>query len=171
MFVYHQVPDQGLEGTVVYPLNALKASSPEAYARHMRKYDGRTEDLPTSIVPRLGCTWADVIFLSPVHPAVHRAAFEKEGLQLFGVRKAYEIPISMLDPARTVIWRGIRYQTDPKEYLRFGERMLSKMQGVPRLAFDFARSRIAQRLRPHAFAGIPHILHQGEIDITGLAIV
>ena len=65
--LYHQPVSQP-RGSALLPLQQLRDRYPDLYERHLRKYNRRPDVLRTPVEP-LHCTWADLIFLSPVHPA------------------------------------------------------------------------------------------------------
>jgi hypothetical protein len=56
--------------TQLVALSALARTNPAAFSTALRKYDDAPERrrLPRPWVPLLNCRWADVVFLSPVHP-------------------------------------------------------------------------------------------------------
>ena len=52
-------------GDAILPLNQLRVQYPELYEIHAAKYAHRPDRMKTPVYP-LDCTWADVVFLSPV---------------------------------------------------------------------------------------------------------
>ncbi|MGW6198631.1 hypothetical protein ACWF0M_20960 [Kribbella sp. NPDC055110] len=57
-----------IRGDDILPLNELRAHYPDLYEREFAKYAVHPEIVDYPVYP-LGCRWADVVFLSPVHPA------------------------------------------------------------------------------------------------------
>ncbi|HEY3866882.1 MAG TPA: hypothetical protein VGM10_00955 [Actinocrinis sp.] len=73
--LYH-LPATAARGDAILPLRQLRDRHPDLYARHSRKYAERPEVLQQRIEP-LDCAWADVVFLSPMHPAPLFAALSR----------------------------------------------------------------------------------------------
>jgi hypothetical protein len=160
--LYH-LPASQLRGDALLPLRQLQTDYPDLYERHVRKYADRPHHLHSRVEP-LDCTWADVVFLAPVHP-----------LPLFRAMGSSRIPepwtldAALLDPARTVI-RLMRHGQaghypdphDEHDYLPFTTAGLRAVSRVTQAALDRL-----ERLQPGdpvlPWVDVPHILHRGSI--------
>lgn len=157
-------------GDLMLPLSELREAHPELYRRHAEKYDGRPNGL-IEPVPPLGCTWADVVFLSPVDPAPLFEALARSGRPVGGNGPA-TLDASRLDPDRCVI-RLMRHGTDghypdpPDEhdYLPFTTAGLRAVGRVTQIALDRL-----ERLGPDdpwlPWVDVPHVLHRGPIPLA-----
>lgn len=74
--LYHLHPNR--QGEMLLPLNLLRSRYPELYEQHVAEYANRREALAARVEP-LDCTWGDVVFLAPVHPAPLFAALARSG--------------------------------------------------------------------------------------------
>lgn len=159
-------------GDQLLPLNRLRDAHPDLYEQHARKYAARPEGL-VEPVPPLGCTWGDVIFLAPVHPAPLFEALARSGRQVTAPEPA-TVDAALLDPERCVI-RLMRHGADghypdpPDEhdYLPFTTAGLRAVNRVTQAALDRL-----ERLGPDdpwlPWVDVPHILHRGPIPLAGL---
>jgi len=91
-----------IRGDDILPLNDLRVHYPDLYERHFAKYADRPQRVSAPVYP-LGCTWADVVFLSPVHPAPIFEALHESGRIGPAVIKYWTLDAELLDPARTCI--------------------------------------------------------------------
>lgn len=88
-------------GDQLLPLAMLRERYPDLHARHVAKYAGREHRLRERVIP-LECTWADVVFLSPLNPTVLFDAVRSAGLRMRDV-PLWTLDASQLDPARCCI--------------------------------------------------------------------
>ncbi len=65
--MYHRKPDD-MQGSVLYPLNSLEILSPQVFAKHRQKYEGREHVLDTVIPEPLNCKWNDALHFTAVPP-------------------------------------------------------------------------------------------------------
>ncbi len=162
--LYHQ-PVLQPRGSALLPLRQLRGRYPDVYERQLRKYNRRPEVLETPVEP-LHCTWADLIFLSPVHPA---PLFHAMGTLL--TDEPWTLDAARLDPDRTVI-RLMRHgrdghypdPADEDDYLPLTTATLRAVSRVTQAAIDRLR-----QLQPGdpalPWVDVPHILHRGPIPI------
>jgi len=154
------------------PLSRLRERYPDLYERARGKYGGR-EHVPGLDVPPLGCTWADVLHLTAVHPAQFRQALEELGSQC--PRRFYEVDPALLDPVRTVIYRYAH--VDPatrfadENWLPFAIEHLDSLRDLPDEAKASYRRELEAGRRPLLFHRVPHILYRGPLELAQLAVL
>ncbi|GAB4320359.1 MAG: hypothetical protein Kow00117_09860 [Phototrophicales bacterium] len=170
MKVYHIVPPN-LQGTQIYPLNALKNTLPEIYAQQVQKYRGRAELLQRKI-PYLNCTWNDMLHFSPVNPRKLRAAFIQAGFK-WNPMYWYEIDPEQvgLNEQNTVIYLSpIREKDDftvnDEDFIPFTLEALVMLDSIPKATTDYFNHAKAHNENPFLFNFIPHVLYYGTLDIT-----
>ncbi|WP_162802294.1 hypothetical protein [Ornithinimicrobium murale] len=166
--LYHR-PASSVRGDSILPLTALRRAHPDLYDLHAAKYAAQPGVLGQVIEP-LGCTWGDVVFLSPVHPAPLFAALARAG-RIVPESEPWVIPARRLNPARTVI-RLMRAGTtghhpdphDSYDYLPF---TTASLRAVNRVTVDAVQR--LESLRPGdpwlPWVDVPHVLHRGEIPL------
>ncbi|WP_256838150.1 hypothetical protein [Ornithinimicrobium faecis] len=136
----------------------------------MSKYAHASEVLTRDITP-LECTWADVVFLSPVHPAQLFAALRRSGRSVPDAQP-WVLPADRLDPSRTVI-RLMRAGADghhadapdADDYLPF---TTASLRAVNRVTVD-AIQRLESLLPDDPWlpwVDVPHVLYRGSIPLT-----
>ncbi len=169
--LYHIKPTH-LVGDIIYPLQELKALYPDIYTKQMQKYQGR-EWVPENRIPMLNCTWADVVFLTAVHPATITAALKACGDREERHFDAFAFEPSNLDQSRLAV-----YEFAPPEervsgwYRAFEVSALAEYNVISeRITKAYYTKAISAGQRPFLFAGIPHILHRGQLSIAGLPVV
>jgi hypothetical protein len=167
--LYHK-PDVPVRGDALFPLLELRHRYPDLYERHARKYDGRPGILDRRVEP-LDCTWGDVLFLSPVHPAELFAAIARAGRPV-RTSKPWTLDAGRLDPDRAVI-RLMRHGRDGHEaeppdehdYLPFTTAGLRAVSRVTQAAIDRL-----ERLRPGdpwlPWVDVPHVLYRGALPVS-----
>lgn len=138
---------------------------------HQKKYAGRPEMLKKKI-QLLDCLWNDVVQLLPLHP---KKVFEQQ--KQFGLipdvppYKFYQIDPAQLDPKKTVIY----FKTaagEENSYTRWlSEVNLGTIQGLPPATIEYYRSLIGSGELPFNYQFIPHVMHQGKIDVSGAEII
>ncbi|WP_152363949.1 hypothetical protein [Microlunatus speluncae] len=157
-------------GDHLLPLNDLRDANPELYTRHAEKYVARPHGLTEPVAP-LNCTWGDVVFLAPVHPAPLFEALARSGRAVAPAPPA-TIDASRLDPSRCVI-RLMRHgrdghhadPPDEHDYLPFNTAGLRAVSRVTQIALDRL-----ERLGPDdpwlPWVDVPHVLHRGPIPLA-----
>jgi hypothetical protein len=169
--LYH-LPATQARGDAILPLRELRTRHPDLCARHARKYADRPAALEQRIEP-LDCAWADVVFLSPVHPAPLFEALRQAGR---AVRQPAAPPWALdaarLDPDRTVI-RLMRHgpgghhaaPPDEHDYLPFSTAGLRAVDRVTLAALERLRAlRDGDPWLP--WVDVPHVLHRGPVPIA-----
>lgn len=164
-FIYHGCPESMI-GTVLYPLNELQALYPDIYQREMAKYaDHPTrEALPSTVLGLLDCLWNDVLHCAPIHP--HRL-YEKWVAHRIGSipeRYFYRIPIERVAHLPVGFMRGRAV-----EWLQMAS--YEEIATVPAETEAWYRKLASEGRFGAHFAGVPHVLVKGSIDIEGLEIV
>ena len=160
--LFHQPVSQP-RGDAVLPMRQLRDRYPDLYERHLRKYSRRPGLLQTRVEP-LDCLWADLIFLSPVHPA---PLFRALGTSV--TARPWTLDAAQLDADRTVIrlmrhGKDGRYPdpADENDYLPLTTATLRAVNRVTQAALD----RLSQ-LQPGEpvlpWVDVPHILYRGSI--------
>jgi hypothetical protein len=170
MFVYHRRSSR-FTGNVLHPLNVLRQLEPEIAAREIKKYEGR-EQLLEARVPPLDCLWNDVIHCSPVHPKLILGAMREIGFEIPTV-KYFEIPVEHLGVSQTIIFcsRIGQRQHSLDQYLEFNEINLDACQELPDATRIYYQSCRDEARLPLTFAGVPHVLFRGSIDVTGIGVI
>jgi len=168
-YLYHNVSAHML-GDTLYPLNQLKETHPDIYAKHAEKYRGR-EQLLERRIPKLECLWNDVIFFTPIHPQEIKEALVAAQHPWRQPSRWLKIDAEKLDPERTVIWTypakdeaGLQF--DEVDILDFSARLLSSYTHMPETTKRYYAKMAEQKLFPLRFVYTPHILHRGPIPLA-----
>jgi hypothetical protein len=156
-----------IRGDNILPLNQLRVHYPDLYEREFAKYAVRPEIVDYPVYP-LGCRWADVVFLSPVHPAPIFAAMHESG-RIGPVTVDYwTLDADLLDPANTCI---LLKRHDPDHRPQPAEDFIPYTPEAA-AALSTPSERALHRLRNlnpteplYPWADIPHILHRGPIPV------
>lgn len=167
--LFHLLPRR-THGDHLLPLNELRNAFPELHARHAEKYVGREADLDQPVGP-LGCTWGDVVFLAPLHPAPLFTALGRSGRTIRPVEPA-TIDASQLDSSRCVI-RLMRHgatghfpdPVDDDDYLPFTTASLRAVTRVTVAAIERLDS-LPLDAPWLPWVDVPHVLHRGPIDLA-----
>lgn len=167
--LYHR-PASPVRGEAILPLNALRSSYPDLYGLHAAKH-ASTVGAIDQVVHPLGCTWGEVVFLSPVHPAPLFDALRRSG-RAIPEREPWVLPACRLDPERTVI-RLMRagatgHHPDPADvddYLPF---TTASLRAVNRVTINAVqRLEALQAGDPWLpWVDVPHVLYRGPIPLT-----
>jgi hypothetical protein len=157
-----------IRGDDILPLNQLRVRYPDVYRRELAKYTARPQTLDNPVYP-LDCTWADVVFLSPVHPAPIFEAMHESGRIGPVVVDYWTLDADLLDPANTCI---LLKRHDPELRPQPREDFIPYTPGAA-AALSTPSERALQRLRNlnateplYPWADIPHILHRGPIPVS-----
>ena len=180
-YLYH-LCSTDFRGTILYPLNDLRAVHPDLYAREREKYSGR-ERVLDFIVPRLEVRWADTVNLSALDP--RRLVEERRKLGVtfsnFFSRRLLRIPVECIAelPATryvaTTHWLNSRPH-DPNastappltDFSDFDPRTYLETAEVPSLHRTYLQEQKANDALALGFVFIPHILVAGRIDVSGI---
>lgn len=167
--LYHR-PAMPVRGDALLPLNMLRQRHPDLYELHRAKYQSTPAVLTQRVEP-LGCTWSDVVFLSPVHPAPLFEALRRSG-RAVPDRQPWVLPADRLDPSSTVI-RLMRAGAnghspgpyDADDYLPL---TTATLRAVNRVTINAVQR--LESLRPGdpwlPWVDVPHVLHRGHIPLT-----
>ncbi|HZX07802.1 hypothetical protein [Kribbella sp.] len=157
-----------IRGDEILPLNQLRVQYPDLYERELGKYAARPQTLTNPVYP-LGCCWADVVFLSPVHPAPIFQALQESGRIGPVVIDYWTLDADLLDPANTCI---LLKRHDPEMKPQPPEDFVPYSPAAA-AALSIPTTRALHRLRTltpteplYPWADIPHILHHGSIPLT-----
>ncbi|NIK56109.1 hypothetical protein [Kribbella shirazensis] len=157
-----------IRGDAILPLNQLRVRYPDVYEREVAKYAARPETLRNPVYP-LDCCWADVVFLSPVHPAPIFEALHQSG-RIGPVNLHYwTVDAELLDPATTCILLKrhdpeLRPQP-PEDFVPYTPETAAALATPSERALHRLRNLDAtEPLYP--WADIPHILHRGPIPLA-----
>lgn len=172
-YLYHRVhPD--MQGHTLFPLNQLKDKYPEIYETRKEKYEGREYLLELEIEP-LHCLWNDVLFLSPVHPEKIKSALMEAGRKEAFEHQYYQIDIHTLDKENIAVYSYLNIvknlSLSPGDYVEFSPEAIAEYNYVPETTKQYFRDTYEQGGKPLLYAGIPHILYKGTIDISDVPIV
>jgi hypothetical protein len=183
-YVYHRVP-RNLRGSILYPLNGMREIFPDLY-RDLRKNYASREDIAALRIPPLGyCLWNDVLHLSPVHPERIKDALTAAGHELPEAwRRYFQIDARLLEPSTTVVYRLSTFlwsghfnvaeasEEIGRDCLPFSVETLDLFTEVPAAAREYYAS-VVQGSGIALFLGIPHVLHQGVINLKqdGISII
>lgn len=164
--LYHR-PGSPPRGDALLPMGRLRGAHPDLHAHHAAKHTAYPEALEQA-VPPLGCTWADVVFLSPVHPRPLFDALGRAGTPATWL-EPWTIDACHLDPSRTVI-RLMRHgreghHPDPPDEHDWLPFTTATLRAVNRITVD-AVDRL-EALEPGdpwlPWVDVPHVLHRGPI--------
>jgi hypothetical protein len=172
-YLYHWVPDD-MEGNTLYPLNVLKEKYPQLYDKKAGRYTGR-EEVMKWFIPNLNCFWNDVLHLSAIHPKVVKEALKEAGYKGEHMTKCYQIDPHLLNPENTIVYlynsEAIDGQFDPDNFVAFNPDEIEKYSTIPERTKQHYKKRLENKRMPLTFAGAPHILFKGLINIENLPIV
>lgn len=173
-YIYHRVVPN-MKGTILYPLNQLKNTYPEAYDEHVKKYEGREQLLKTTI-PTLQCLWNDVLHFTAVSPQELFNNLTKGGMTSKEMvwSKWFKIPIDLLEKEKTTVClyrRDISYMPDARNFSEFDSKKMSEYRRVPLETIEYYKEQFMQGKRPLMFHLVPHILYRGTIETKDLEIV
>ena len=169
--LYHLKPVDFV-GETIYPLSSLKKFAPDLYQSQLSKYQGR-DHVPNNQISVLGCTWADVVFLTAVHPHALTEVLKKVGFQPMLRFVAFEINPAILETKRISV-----YDFNHQDLKWEGEYTSFDCAKLPDYAYLREETTLAHYREmfkigkpPFLFAGVSHVLHRGELSINGLPIV
>ena len=166
-YIYHVVPPK-TTGTILYPLNQLREKDPISYEEQILKYKGR-EKLLERHIPILDCLWNDVLFLTAVHPKKMMAALRGAGYNREHILRSFQFDINQLDTGKIVVM--LHRHGEKPTYEKFDSTRWTEYDVVPQDTLDHFRR---QREKGEAFmffGHVPHILYQGSLDTTDIAVV
>lgn len=171
-YLYHMVPSDQV-GITLHPLNQLKDTQPELYAKKVQKYEGR-EHVRERQIPILNCRWNDVLHLSPIPPTDLQAALRAAGHS--GVaRFFYQIDPTQLESEKAVVYlyknTGTVRAPNHNEFVPFAVQDLQYYATIPDATKSYFAQETAAGRKPLLFHGIPHILYHGTIDVSNTTVI
>lgn len=169
LFVYHKLPEN-MQGTTLYPLNKLKETFPEIYEEEVKKYEGR-ERLLRMKVPTLDCLWNDVLHLSPIPPEKIFNTLREIGFD-YEIDAYLKINVEKLDKRNlTVFFDDVATDFDPAKFFDIDSVNFEELQEIPKHTIAYYKECFEESEHPLLFAGIPHVLHKGSLNLDDCEIV
>lgn len=178
-YLYHMVPfnketgEIDMRGKVLHPGNTLKVLHPDLYVSKHAKYDDR-QHVVEQFIPTLEAAWNDVLHFTPIHPDELKKALIEAGAEPREM-KFYQVDPALLDPKLTTIYL---YQEKSKEdkmgeesFAEYDPDKLHEYASLPEETKQYYKEMIEQGRKPLLFVGVPHILHKGSLDISGLEVI
>lgn len=158
-------------GNLLIPLNQMQSTMPDIRDKNLQKYNGREEILERRI-PLLNCLWNDVVQFLPLHPQKVFELQQELGL-IPGVPayKFYEISLSNLDPAKTVVFFKTAPGAENVEVKWLNEVDFDALQEIPEATLSYYSSLIGTGEQPFNYQFIPHIMYKGAVDISDSNVV
>jgi hypothetical protein len=172
-YLYHRIPEK-LEGTVLYPLNALKEIYPDIYKKEAQKYIGR-EQITQQRIPALDCLWNDVLHFTAVHPQEVKQALIEAGRTKDFTMSYYQIDPHMLDPKLSIVYLYAHTNKDkskePENFEPYNSDDIGKFSIMPQATKDYYKQQIAKGERALLYVRVPHILYKGSLDVSNCPII
>ncbi len=181
-FLYHWVPKE-VVGDKLHSLYKMKdpekhedinpelySKLKEIYAEASKKYISENEDrqkVPDEIIPKLECKWGDVLQFSAVHPEQIKAAFTNAGL-LWTEKKFYQIDPKILDPKKTQVYL-YKDKNGQKKYSDYDPENLKELSELSQYTREYYRKNGEDGTKPLVFVGVPHIMHNGSLDVSDIS--
>ncbi|MCK0111746.1 hypothetical protein MWU75_06305 [Ornithinimicrobium sp. F0845] len=166
--LFHR-PATPVRGARILPLSQLRDRYVDLHDLHSSNYVRSPEVLTHPIAP-LNCIWADVVFLSPVHPAALFAALRRSGRSVTDT-EPWVLPASRLDPSRAII-RLMRagtdgHHADPPDADDYLPLTTATLRAVNRITVDAVQR--LESLGPEdpwlPWVDVPHVLYRGSIPL------
>ncbi len=169
-YVYHRVPSN-LTGDRLKPLNCLKASHPNLYQQHIKKYEYRPQALQRR-VHGLDCYWNDVLHFTPIHPGKVLEGLRKSGLETTTLGRWFRFDVRELgfDQTNTVIfWSPNQefgdWNESKEDFMPYRETELSQLSELLSKTLCFYQERIDKEEVPLLFFRTPHVLFKGTVAL------
>ena len=169
-FVYHARQPNFTEERLI-PLNKLKDKLPEVYNQAVKKYNGR-EWLLEARLPSLGCLWNDVLHFSLTHPAVIYRHLSEAGLDYRGWEvRWFEVPLDDILAQPCTLYRNSRKDRSkkefpPEDFEAVTPERVKELSAMPARNLDYYRECVAQKTYPLLWGYAPHVLLNGELDVS-----
>jgi hypothetical protein len=172
-YLYHRV-HQDMRGDILYPLNLLKDKFPDIYTEKKQKYDGREHLLDIQVTP-LNCLWNDVLHFSPIHPKDLKEALLESGRKKEFNMQFYQIDDDSLESEKTTIYLYPNiiknFKVFSEDFTEYSPSKISECSSIPDKTKQYYRETYQQDGKPFLYAGIPHVLYKGTLDISNAPIV
>ncbi|MGC4189790.1 MAG: hypothetical protein QM589_00965 [Thermomicrobiales bacterium] len=124
--------------------------------------------LPMTPIPHLACTWSDVVQCCPIHPHQLYLAQRDAGISP-QPQSFFTIPLNRVHHLPAVVF--VRGADGRPEYEPVDWSAYSELMDVPTGTREWYRMLAERNRRGAAFVGVPHLMIQGQIDISDLAIL
>ena len=174
--VFHARIDLAAGTSSLLPLSDLAGVDPEAHRRALAKYDDTPERrrLRDTVIPGLGRSWTEVVFLSPVHPHAIWSAWREIRGRERPPMEFWAIPAADLPEGTVVVDRTLTATGDPLD--------AREVRPFDRASHRAALTTTAQNrawLEECArrgvsgawFHGIPHVLAPGAVPLQRARVV
>lgn len=172
-YLYHKVPE-GMQGSILYPLNMLKDTHPDIYQIEVKKYEGR-EHIKEQRIPLLNCLWNDVLHFSAVNPIHIKQALIDAGRGADFIMNYYQVDPELIKQKDAVVYLyahdGINDKLSEKNFVPYDSHEVGKFSVMPQATKDYYKETISHGGRPLLYHRVPHILYRGTIDVTDLPII
>ncbi len=173
-YIYHRVPEN-MAGNILFPLNSMKETNKDIYDTAVKKYNGR-EKIMKRMIPGIDCLWNDCLHFSPVHPETVYSTLKSCGFSYNPEFKFFAIPETKFNENNTVVFFQDKKKPGNFEIFRnqikfLSEIDLASLNSMPHETIDYYLNCFREKKHPLLFAGVPHVLYKGNIDITNLEII
>lgn len=169
-YVYHGVPET-MFGNELVPLNAMRGDMEDIAKLHRQKYDGR-ESVMQRRIPLLNCLWNDVVQFLPVDPEkVFSLQVALGLLREIPHYRFYKIDISTIALDNTVVYFKDTPGEDSAHVKWLQDVDFSDLQTIPPATERYYRTLLGKDELPFNFQFIPHVLHQGNVDISQATVI
>jgi len=174
-YVYH-IKQPDMVGQVLYPLNRLRDVYPDAFTRHVKKYEGREWLLSISIPP-LNCLWNDVLHFSLMHPNVPYKALSLAGFTHHQKpRDWYRVPLEDVIGKPAVIYLNTRVLSDtrqllPSDFEPVTASRAEELSGMPESNLEYYRSAFKAGEQPLVYKRAPHFFLKAELDVSSYGVL
>lgn len=169
-YIYHNVPAEMI-GTELLPLTEMSKVRPDLSDKYTEKYQGR-EEIMERHVPVLDCSWNEVVQFLPFHPS---KAF---GLQVeMGILpemphyKFFEIPLDLLDPAKTAVYFKTAPGEENAEVKMLQDVNFATIQDMPEATKDYYQTLVGTGELPFNYQFVPHVLYKGTLDVSSVKTI
>jgi hypothetical protein len=165
--LYHWVrPD--FQGTTLMPGNMLHTISAELDAEFREKYADRPELMEETIPALDHCLWNDVLQFVAVHPIKTRQALAQAG-RIYHRSHYFVIDPTDLAKKDTTIYLASKGPKTPDKFLKFCPESLERHTEITEGTLQYYRQTPIRN--PLVYAGFPHILYKGTIDVSNTPII
>ncbi len=172
-YLYHAVP-KGLQGDILYPLNALKEKYPTAYEKQIAKYVGR-EHITQQKIPFLNCLWNDVLHFSAVTPQEIRNALTDSGFVPTFPMSFFQVDPHLLDEKNTVVFLhkdlGSGNAMSESNFINYNPDDLADFSHLSSETKSYYVEKIKEGKNPLLYHLVPHILSKTSLEISNLPVV
>lgn len=153
------------------PLNQMSGQLSKVRTQNLEKYKGRKEILERRI-PLLKCFWNDVVQFLPVHPLkVFELQRDLGIIPEVPPYKFYELPVNIFDPAKTVVFFKTAPGDENTDVKWLKDVDFALLQKIPQATVEYYKTLVGTGELPFNYQFVPHVLHQGPVDISEAQII